>query len=107
MESLTGVVKKSTVEEILSAVKDLPPEQQAELRRRLETLPAQPDENELLVDDSRQAAIDLDQRVQRALYEAGLVSEIKPPITDPTPYRREPIKIKGKPLSETVIEERR
>ncbi|MGZ5481048.1 MAG: hypothetical protein ACXWID_03615 [Pyrinomonadaceae bacterium] len=55
----------------------------------------------------RPAAIDLDQRVQRALYEAGLVSEIKPPITDPTPYRREPIAIKGKPLSETVIEERR
>ena len=57
--------------------------------------------------DSRQAATDLDQRVQRALYEAGLVREIKPPITDPTPYRREPIAIKGKPLSETVIEERR
>ena len=63
--------------------------------------------NEVLVDDSGQAAIDLDQRVQHALFEAGLVSEIKPPITDPTPYRREPIKIKGKPLSETVIEERR
>lgn len=55
----------------------------------------------------RQAAGDLDQRVQLALYEAGLVREIKPPIDDPTPYRREPIAIKGKPLSETVIEARR
>ena len=97
----------STVEEIVNAAKALPPEEQAEVRRRLDTLPAQPDENEVLVDDSRQAATDLDQRVQRALYEAGLVREIKPPITDPTPYRREPIAIKGKPLSETVIEERR
>jgi hypothetical protein len=97
----------STVEEIVNAAKALPPEEQAEVRRRLDTLPAQPDENEVLVDDSRQAAIDLDQRVQHALYEAGLVSEIKPPITDPTPYRREPIKIKGKPLSETIIEDRR
>jgi hypothetical protein len=97
----------STVEEIVNAVKGLPPREQAEVKRRLDTLPAQPGENEVLVDDSRQAAIDLDQRVQRALYEAGLVSEIKPPITDPTPYRREPIRIKGKPLSETVIEERR
>jgi hypothetical protein len=99
----------STVEEIVNAVKELPPREQAEVRRRLDTLPAQPDENEVLVDDSRQATIDLDldQRVQQALFEAGLVSEIKPPITDPTPYRREPIKIKGKPLSETVIEERR
>lgn len=97
----------STVEEIVNAVKGLPPREQAEVRRRLDTLPPRPDKNEVLVDDSRQVAIDLDQRVQHALYEAGLVSEIKPPITDPTPYRREPIKIKGKPLSETVIEERR
>ena len=97
----------STVEEIVNAVKGLPPREQAEVRRRLETLPTPPEETQVLVDDSRQAAIDLDQRVQRALYEAGVVSEIKPAITDPTPYRREPIKIEGKPLSETVIEERR
>ena len=125
----------STVEEILNAAMALGPEEQAELRRRLdvltnseenggssaeagageraevkrrlETLPAQADENEAQTDDERQAATDLDQRVQRALYEAGLVSEIKPPITDTSPYRREPITIKGKPLSETVIEERR
>ncbi len=97
----------STVEEIVNAAKALPPDEQAEVRWRLNTVPADAIENGAAVDDDRQAAIDLDQRVQRALYEAGLVSEIKPPITDPTPYRREPIKIKGKPLSETVIEERR
>jgi hypothetical protein len=97
----------STVEEIVNAAKALPPDEQAEVRRRLNTLPADAIENGARVVDNRQAAIDLDQRVQRALYEAGLVREIKPPITDPTPYRREPIAIKGKPLSETVIEERR
>ena len=97
----------STVEEIVNAVKGLAPGEQAEVRRRLNTLPAEASETEAGPDDKRQAAIDLDQRVQRALYEAGLVREIKPPITDPTPYRREPIAIKGKPLSETVIEERR
>ena len=97
----------STVEEIVNAINELPPGERAEVRRRLETIPAQPEENEGSADDERQAATDLDQRIQRALYEAGLVSEIKPPITDPTPYRREPITIKGKPLSETVIEERR
>ena len=93
-----------SVEEIVNAVRALPPEEQAELRRRLEALTAQPDENE---EQNLQTNRDLDQRVQRALFEAGLLSEIKPPITDPTPYRREPIKIIGKPLSETVIEERR
>ncbi len=97
----------STVEEIVNAAKALPPEEQLEVRRRLNTLPTEASETEARPDDKRQAAIDLDQRVQRALYEAGLVREIKPPITDPTPYRREPITIKGKPLSETVIEERR
>ena len=95
----------STVEEIVNAVKDLPPQEQAEVKRRLESLMTQSDQAD--VSDETLQAGDLDQRVQRALFEAGLVSEIKPPITDPTPYRREPIKIKGKPLSETVIEERR
>lgn len=97
----------STVEEIVNAVKGLAAGEQAEVRRRLNTLPAEAFETVEVSDDERQVAIDLDQRVQRALYEAGLVREIKPPITDPTPYRREPIAIKAKPLSETVIEERR
>jgi hypothetical protein len=87
----------TNLEEIVNAVKALPPEEQAELRRRLDALPGQPGE----------LAGDLNERAQRALYEAGLLSEIKPPITDPRPYRRDPIKIKGKPLSETVVEERR
>ncbi len=82
-------------------------EDQAELRRQLDRLEHKADGSEAVGDETGQAAIDLDQRVQRALYEAGLVTEIKRPITDPTPYRREPIAIKGKPLSETVIEERR
>lgn len=99
----------STVEEILTAVNHLPADEQAEVKRRLglEMVIHRPEGEDAPLSEVRQAAIDLDQRVQRALYEAGLVREIKPPITDPTPYRREPIAIKGKPLSETVIEERR
>jgi hypothetical protein len=77
--------RMSTVEEIVNAVKGLSLHQQAEVRRRLDTLPARPDENGVPLDDSHQAAMDVDQRVQQALFEAGLVSEIKPPITDPTP----------------------
>ena len=39
---------------------------------------------------------------------AGLLSEVKPPITDFTPYlHRQPIETTGKPLSEVIIEERR
>ena len=42
------------------------------------------------------------------LHVAGLLSEVKPPITDFTPYQhRQPIETMGKPLSEVIIEERR
>ena len=93
----------STVEEIVNAVRGLLPQEQAEVKRRLEGLLAEP--GEALVDETRQAG-DLDQRIQRALYDAGLISEIKPRVKRPR-ERRPPIKIKGKPLSETIIEDRR
>ncbi len=95
----------STVEEILNAVKDLPPQQQAEVKRRLDDLPDQSDIHDALVAETRPAG-DLDQRIQRAMFEAGLVSEIKPRVKRPR-KRPPPIKIKGKPLSETIIEDRR
>jgi hypothetical protein len=46
--------------------------------------------------------------VQQRLLNAGIVSDIKPPIVDPEPYRRrKAVPIQGEPLSETVIRERR
>jgi len=48
------------------------------------------------------------QELQQHLLEAGVLSEIKPPITDLTPYRnRQAVPIEGEPLSETIIRERR
>jgi hypothetical protein len=94
----------STVEEIVKAVTELPPQEQAEVRRRLESLLAQSDQADS--PSETLPAGDLDQRLQRALYEAGLISEIKPRVKRPR-VRRPPIKIKGKPLSETIIEDRR
>ncbi len=49
-----------------------------------------------------------DLEIQRQLVEAGLLSEVRPPITDLAPYRnRRAVPIQGEPLSETVIRERR
>ena len=96
----------STIEEILTAVKHLPPDEQVEVKRRLEVMIHRPNREETPVDEVRQAAGDLDQRIQRALYDAGLISEIKPRVKRPR-ERRPPIRIKGKPLSETIIEDRR
>lgn len=48
------------------------------------------------------------QNLQRRLFEAGILSEIKPPITDLTPYQnRQAVPIQGEPLSEIIVRERR
>jgi putative addiction module CopG family antidote len=68
--------------------------------RRLESDPAP--------QTATDAATASDQELQRHLFEAGLLSEIKPPITDPSPWKdRKAVPIEGEPLSETVIRERR
>jgi hypothetical protein len=49
-----------------------------------------------------------DMELQRRMLEAGLLSELKPPIRDLTPYLdRKAVPVAGEPLSETVIRERR
>lgn len=54
------------------------------------------------------AAETAEDKLEQMLLEVGLLSEIPPRITDFTPYeKRKPIKVKGKPISETIIEERR
>jgi Arc/MetJ-type ribon-helix-helix transcriptional regulator len=48
-----------------------------------------------------------DQELQRRLLAAGVISEVKPPIRDLTPYQnRRAVPIQGEPISETVIRER-
>lgn len=50
----------------------------------------------------------LEERLERGLHEAGLLKRIRGPVTDLEPYRdRRPIVISGRPLSETLVEERR
>ena len=97
----------STVEEILNAVRDLPPQEQAELKRRLERLTTSPENTGEQPDDGTPGHVKgLHERIHQAMYEAGLVNAVNPPVK----RRRDrppPIKIKGKPLSETIIEDRR
>jgi putative addiction module CopG family antidote len=46
--------------------------------------------------------------VQQRLFDAGLISQIKPPITDMTPYQnRRAVPIQGEPISVTALRERR
>lgn len=46
-------------------------------------------------------------KMKERLVELGILSEIKKPITDFTPYEnRKPIEVIGKPTSEVIIEDR-
>jgi tetratricopeptide (TPR) repeat protein len=50
----------------------------------------------------------VEEQLKQRLLEMGLLKEIKEPITDFTPYQnRTPIMVHGKPVSETILEDRR
>ncbi len=49
-----------------------------------------------------------EEEFEQHLYEKGIISEIKPPITDFSRYDNyKPITVTGEPISETIIRERR
>lgn len=49
----------------------------------------------------------VEEKLERRLHEMGLLKQIKEPITDFTPYQnRSPIPVRGKPVSETILEDR-
>jgi len=50
----------------------------------------------------------VEEKLKQRLLETGLLKQIKEPITDFTPYQnRTPIVVHGKPVSETIVEDRR
>lgn len=90
------LVSGVTLEKVLEEVKGLSLEEQRRLRDFLGA--------ELLRPSSETKEEELDQ----VLLWEGIISEIPRPIDDLTPYRnRKLIKVKGKPMSETILEERR
>ena len=82
-----------TLDKVIEDVKTLPQEEIKQLRSVLD---------DLLERKSKE------EEVERLLLEAGLISEIKKPKRSVEAFRKyKPIKVKGKPVSETLIEERR
>ena len=81
-----------SVTEIIEAVRAMSDEEQAKVCAALL--------------DLRQNKISDAVRVRERLYTAGLLSASEPPQRDLTP-RHPPLDIKGQPLSEMIIEERR
>ena len=86
----------SNLDRIVEEVRALTTDEQRALRERLDSLLGSP--------QSEISEAEFEQR----LLERGIIGSIPPPITDYEPYRnRKLIEVKGKPLSETIIEERR
>lgn len=90
---------RANLEKVIEEVKALTPDELRQVRELIDSLlPISEAAPELSPED----------RLDQLLLEAGVISEIPPPITDFTPYHnRKPIEVKGKPVSETIIEERR
>jgi hypothetical protein len=87
----------STIEEIVEAIKELSPEKRDEVRRQLVSLWRL---------NSRESTGDVEKADHRDLMHLNYTKSPSLPIRRARP-RRPPIQIKGKPISETVIEDRR
>ena len=88
-----------TLEQVWQDAQALPEEDRERLRDRLADEPptTRPRTEKEILDE-----------LDRRLLAKGIISRIPPPIADPESYRRyKPIEVKGKPVSETLIEERR
>lgn len=87
------------VERLIQQIQALPPEDQTRVRRALEV-----ESEQLPMKNDRSATVEL----QKRLIAAGMLKELKQPRRDVEVFnRRKPVDIEGKPLSETIIEERR
>lgn len=82
-----------SVKEVLEAVRTLTPEERAQVRALLDTLPDGP--------------FPPDEEAQARLRAAGLLAETRQERSATVRTRRTPVEIKGGPLSQTVVEERR
>ena len=86
----------SNLDRVIEEVKALTPDEQRRLREWLDRSLAPPTPQMT------------EEEFEQHLLAKGIISEIPPPITDLTPFQnRKLMDVKGKPLSETVIEERR
>ena len=96
MRAYRGVVKDNIV--VLTEGVELADGQRVEVR----VIP-----NGESTGDENSIQVDREEEIQRHLFEIGLLSEIKRPSRTEPPGDRRPIKVRGKPVSEMIIEERR
>ena len=88
--------ERVTLERAIEAARQLDPTERMKLRQALDQMATEPSEE------------DLEMTFKRILLEKGLISEIRVrPKTDDPSITRRPVPVQGKPVSETIIEDRR
>jgi uncharacterized tellurite resistance protein B-like protein len=88
--------ERVTLEQTIALARQLDPTQRMKLRQALDQMAAEP------------AEVDLEMTFKRILLDKGLISEIRVrPQTDDPGIARRPVPVQGKPVSETIIEDRR
>jgi hypothetical protein len=87
-----------TVEQIENEVKQLSREDLQKVRSLVDSLLEKKDSKSVMTEEE----------FERHLFEKGIISEVKLPITDFSRYDDyKPITVTGEPISETLIRERR
>ncbi len=87
---------ETTAQEIISTVQTLPVSVQEEIVRTLQ-------QN---LQKNHSSPAPNEDEIERILLAKGLISEIPPRLKDKEEENFQPIEISGKPLSETILEER-
>jgi hypothetical protein len=90
----------ANLERVMEELKVLTPDEQRQVRDLLDSLLENRPENT--------ASLSPEDLLEQRLLEAGVISSIPTRNPDPEEYKnRKPVEVKGKPISETIIEERR
>lgn len=89
---------QATIEQIENEVKQLPVEDLRKVRELVDSL----------LEEKEAKSVMSEEEFAQHLYEKGIIGKPPPPITDFSRYENyKPVEVKGKPVSETIIEERR
>jgi hypothetical protein len=94
-------MSSTSLEKVIEGVKALTPGERRQVRELIDSLPENPAE-------TQEELLSPEDLLERRLLDRGVISEIPKRNFDPDTYKEfEPIEVKGKPVSETIIEERR
>ena len=92
-------MSNTNLEKVLEEVKALTPDEQRQVKNLIDSLL----ENQA----EETASLSPEDLLERRLLEAGVISRIPERKPDPERYENfKPVEVKGKPVSETIIEER-